>query len=149
VHRAASLDRFPPTPANLTGTFAPNRLLAQHAVRLFDGEIHGAESVSLSPDGTLVMIDKFGFMHRAREHHRVDFVLQQERPLYVGPGRPLGFEIGGQGQFLLVCDSLKGLLRVELASGAISVLSNRATVRRRRVYYGAGCIVLTHCCRDR
>ena len=35
------------------------------------------------------------------------------------------------GEALLVCDSLKGLLRVELGSGRVTVLSNRVTDRSR------------------
>jgi sugar lactone lactonase YvrE len=47
---------------------------------------------------------------------------------YIGPGRPLGFHVVDDGQALLVCDSLKGLLRVELgATGTVTVLANSLT----------------------
>ena len=122
----ASFARFPPFPVNLTGTFEKNERLAQHAVRLFEGRVDGAESVAVAPDGTLVMLDKYGYIHRARkkdsEYHLLPTA--EAPPLYIGPGRPLGFHVVEQGKVVLVCDSLKGLLRVELASGAITVLSN-------------------------
>eukprot|EP01047_Picozoa_sp_COSAG01_P041853 COSAG01_NODE_3619_length_5862_cov_3.208745_1_plen_394_part_00 len=139
-----SLARFPSFPANLTGPFAPNDVLASRAVRLLDGQIHGAESVAVSPDGTLLMLDKFGWLHRARQLSAAaggadptsssspDYELvgsHDEQPLYIGPGRPLGYHVVGNGTALLVCDSLKGLLRVDLAgTGAITILSNRAHV---------------------
>jgi hypothetical protein len=47
--------------------------------------------------------------------------------LYIGPGRPLGFHVVDGGAALIVCDSLKGLLRVNLASGEVRVLSNRVS----------------------
>ena len=42
-----SLARFPPFPPDLSGPFAPNELLAQHATRLFEGRVVGAESPRL------------------------------------------------------------------------------------------------------
>ena len=63
----SALSLFPPFPPNLTGPWAPNQALAKHATRLFDGRVSGAESVAVAPDGTLVMLDKFGYVHLARQ----------------------------------------------------------------------------------
>ena len=133
---AASLARFPPFPANLTGPYEKNDLLAKHAVRLLEGQVHGAESVAVAPDGTLLMLDKYAWLHRARQQEpraaeaAVEYTLlgaaQGVEPLYIGPGRPLGYHVVENGTALVVCDSVKGLLWVHLKTGAITVLANRA-----------------------
>ena len=128
-----SLARVPPFPPDLSGPFAPNELLAQHATRLFEGRVVGAESVAVAPDGTLIMLDKYGYVHHARKSPTGEYQLLAEDDataelLYIGPGRPLGFHVVEDGAALLVCDSLKGLLRVDLraggGAGAITVLAN-------------------------
>ena len=123
---ALSLGRFPAFPPALSGAYAPNGLLAQHATRLFEGQIRGAESVAVSPDGTLVMLDKFGYVHRARRADDVGggYALLPASALYIGPGRPLGFHVVDGGSAVVVCDSLKGLLRVNLDEGTITVMAN-------------------------
>ena len=96
------------------------------ATRLFEGQIHGSESVAVRPNGELVMLDKFGYLHRAHPDTDELYVLNASA-LYIGPGRPLGFHVVDQGAALLVCDSLKGLVRVELDGprrGDISILAN-------------------------
>ena len=133
-HDDAALERLPPFPPDLTGVFEPNALLATHAQRLFEGRVSGAESVAVTPDGTLVMLDKFGYIHRAAPGDGGEYELLptvEAPPIYIGPGRPLGFEVVEGGEALLVCDSLKGLLRVEPGSGRVTVLSNRVTDRSR------------------
>ena len=131
---AVTLGRFPEFPPALTGDFAANERLT-HATRLFEGQIQGAESVAVSPDGTLVMLDKFGFVHRARK--RADDtdpkssayeLLPASEALYIGPGRPLGFHLVDGGAAVVVCDSLKGLLRVDLAEGTVTVMANSVSV---------------------
>lgn len=67
------------------------------------------------------MIDRRGFAFRA--HMSATGYQLLGAPLYIGPGRPLGFHLQGEDE-LYVCDSLKGLLRVQLSSGAIEVLAN-------------------------
>lgn len=62
-----ALALFPPFPANLSGPFAPNHHLTTRATRMFEGKVSGAESVAVAPDGTLVMLDKYGYVHRARQ----------------------------------------------------------------------------------
>jgi len=109
-------------PADLTGAFAPNNRL-KGAVRLFEGEVLGSESVAVAPSGRLVMIDRRGFVYQAVASSSSSSYELIESPLYIGPGRPLGFHLVGEDE-LYVCDSLKGLLRVRLATGSIEVLSN-------------------------
>lgn len=101
------------------------RLAAPRTTRLFEGLVHGAESVAVSPDGErLTMVDKRGFVQHARAQDYT--LLNDSAPVYVGPGRPLGFEYKDETH-LLLCDSLKGLLEVDLESGQITILSNRVT----------------------
>lgn len=67
--------------------------------------MHGSESVAVNPsDGSLWMLDKFGFVFRARS---TDNETGLERFAFVGPGRPLGFHQDLQGR-LLICNSLQG-----------------------------------------
>ena len=111
-------------PAALTGPYSPNDRL-RAAKRLFEGQVVGSESVAMHGN-SLVMIDRRGFVHRAvpanqRTRDDLEYELRGP-PLYIGPGRPLGFHVSGDT--LLVCDSLKGLLRVNLTSGTIEVLAN-------------------------
>ena len=54
-----SVARFPEFPPDLSGAFMRNEQLAQHAIRLFQGRVLGAESVAVAPDGTLIMLDKY------------------------------------------------------------------------------------------
>lgn len=128
-----SFSRFPTFPANLTGLFG-NRLLEEHATRMFEGKVHGAESVAVAPDGTLIMIDRFGYIHTASPTTTEGasavgggYTLSAAAPLYIGPGRPLGFHIVDNGSAVVVCDSLKGLTRVELRTGTVTILSNRVS----------------------
>lgn len=55
------------------------------------------------------------------------YVIVSGPPLYVGPGRPLGFHVVDGGASLIACDSLKGLIRINLNTGEVRVLSNRVT----------------------
>ena len=70
--------------------------------------------------GALVMVDRFGYVFVAELGETV-----AARRWYVGPGRPLGFKLWS-GQ-LLVADSLKGLLSLDLQTGQLLVLANRAS----------------------
>mmetsp|Transcript_78736 Transcript_78736/g.228572 ORF Transcript_78736/g.228572 Transcript_78736/m.228572 type:complete len:396 (-) Transcript_78736:76-1263(-) len=121
--------RGAPAPANLTGPYAVNSRL-QKAHRVFVGEVDGSESVAVAPSGELIMLDKYGVMHRARPSAAAPGgfeLLRDAAPVYIGPGRPLGFHVVEGGEALLVCDSLKGLLRVGITDGRIEVLANRVT----------------------
>jgi len=107
---------------------------------LFKGIVKGAESVAIAPDGLLLMLDKYGYLHTARSGPRNGLWSPKPRPIatttsaqefklteavaYIGPGRPLGYHVVDNGRALLVCDSLKGLLHVDLTTYQVSVLSN-------------------------
>ena len=114
-------------PAQLTGAFERNEQL-KGATRLFEGAVVGSESVAVTPSGVLVMIDRRGFIFRASKSGAGAYELHGS-PLYIGPGRPLGFHVVGD-DVLYVCDSLKGLLRVQLTSGSIEVVSNAISASR-------------------
>mmetsp|Transcript_54424 Transcript_54424/g.158136 ORF Transcript_54424/g.158136 Transcript_54424/m.158136 type:complete len:397 (-) Transcript_54424:294-1484(-) len=130
-------DKGPKVPADLTGVFAENARL-KSGRNLFVGVIEGAESVAVTPSGELQMLDKFGYLHRARptDGDGLSFeLLKDTAPLYIGPGRPLGYHSVEDGKALLVCDSLKGLLRVDLELGTIQVLANRITATGQPLNY--------------
>lgn len=100
--------------------------------RLFKGEIIGTESVVIketSEHSTLYMLDKFGFVRHAIFNASGDAYNLSSSSIYIGPGRPLGFHI--HNEILYVCDSVKGLLSVDLSwpddnfrGDRIRVLSN-------------------------
>ena len=58
------------------------------------------------------MLDKYGYLHRASSDGDGGYALisadTAAEPLYIGPGRPLGYHVVENGSALLVCDSLKG-----------------------------------------
>ena len=111
-------------PAALEGPYALNRKL-QNATRLFEGQVHGSESVGVAGDGTLVMLDKWGYVRRAAPASGgagPAYALLDETPGYVGPGRPLGFHVDGGA--VVICDSLKGLTRYDMGSRTLEVLAN-------------------------
>lgn len=137
---AARMELYPggakgaPLPANFSGVLALNERLRK-ARRFFKGVVVGSESVALTDTGSLVMIDRRGFVFRAhprrvasmrgdstgKPEERLEYELELP-PRYVGPGRPLGFHVVGDDLF--ICDSLKGLLRLGLRSGVLEVISN-------------------------
>jgi sugar lactone lactonase YvrE len=107
--------------------------------RWFEGEIEGVESVAVTTQGKLILLDKYGYVHMAvpkdptAHPADVEYILDGEhfQKLYIGPGRPLGYHIleGDDSEkeiVLLVCDSLKGLLQVHLQQRTIQVLTNVA-----------------------
>lgn len=123
-------------PADLSGAFAPNQKL-KDAKRIFATKVDGSESVAVTPSGDLIMLDKFGFLHQAKA--KLGSIegdgFELLRSHYIGPGRPLGFHVVEGGAALIVCDSLKGLLRVELKSGLVTVLANRITATGMPFHY--------------
>jgi sugar lactone lactonase YvrE len=78
---------------------------------------HGAEDVVVSPDGDVVYTGtEDGAIHRVSvDGRRVDTVARTG-------GRPLGLELLDGGRRLLVCDARRGLLTVDVASGAVAEL---------------------------
>jgi len=119
-----------PFPPDLSSApFLKNDRLKE-ARRLFQGQVTGSESVAVMRSGELLMLDRWGYMRRAGRKEGGDdlsYELVEETPLYIGPGRPLGFHPVEAGRALVVCDSLRGLLRIDLKEGNVKVLANRIT----------------------
>lgn len=63
-----------------------------------------SESVALAKDGSLWMLDKFGFVWRAPEDGKGSYALEKQPLAQLGPGRPLGFDFDEAGN-LIVCNS--------------------------------------------
>ena len=85
--------------------------------------LQGAEEGSNQCQESLTELDlpfQATCCYNERKGGALAYELSKERH-YVGPGRPLGFHVAGE--WLYVCCSLKGLLRLHLGSGAIELLS--------------------------
>jgi len=119
------IQRMPSSAPTFSGKFQRNERL-KNAVRLFEGQVHGSESVAVLKGGELLMLDKYGYLLRATrtEDGNYKSTLDDGPRLYIGPGRPLGYHVVDGGAALLVCDSVKGLLHLELDTGKLDVLSN-------------------------
>ena len=63
-----------------------------------------AESVALAADGSLWMLDKFGYVWRAPEDGKGSYAMESKPIAQLGPGRPLGFDFDEEGN-LVVCNS--------------------------------------------
>lgn len=109
-------------PRPLEGALTPNTRL-RSATRLFDGLIKGAESVVVGPQGQLVMLDRYNHLWEATQDPATKaWVLSAEPRARLGPGRPLGHHFDHQGN-LIMCDSLKGLLKFDYTTGDVTLLA--------------------------
>ncbi|CAL5229353.1 g12664 [Coccomyxa viridis] len=109
----------------LEGPYATNEKL-KNATKLFEGQIHGSESVALARDGSLWMLDKYGYVWRAPEDGKGSYALEKEPLAQLGPGRPLGFDFDKQGN-LIVCNSGSGLVMLEKDSKKVVLLTSRVS----------------------
>lgn len=92
-----------------------------------------AESVTVAPDGRLVMVDKYNQVWQAHpQRHSGDtsdtpqqdqYQLEEAPLAQLGPGRPLGFHFDNEGN-LIVADSLK--VGVEAAAAAPNSTAEQA-----------------------
>lgn len=112
--------------------FESNDVLKK-AVKLFEGEIVGAESVAVDAKrNVMYLLDRYG---RVFESAIEPTSAQALSPVtYVGPGRPLGAHV--QGSKLIICDSLKGLTELDLKTKKISILSNAASFKNSTQDFG-------------
>ena len=74
-----------PFPPEYKDKWALNDRLTK-ATRLFEGQVEGSESVATLSDGTLLTVDKYGWVWTAPRG-----ATKATKKWYVGPGRPLGF----------------------------------------------------------
>lgn len=83
----------------------------------------------MQPNGTLWLLDRFGYAYLAHPTTTGDhtFVLDPSSAHYLGPGRPLGYHLDSSGG-LVVCNSLVGLMRLDPGTRELRVLANRASV---------------------
>ena len=67
-----------------------------------------AESVTVSPDGKLILLDKYNHLYEGYPNTSdpTGYSLNPKPIAYLGQGRPLGFHFDHQGD-LVSCDSLK------------------------------------------
>ena len=106
---------------------ASNDVLLNHAHKMYHHEILGAESVAVDGEkNTLYLLDRYGYAFSADASSllkRRNGSLPALEPLgYVGPGRPLGYHVD-EGA-LIICDSLKGLIRFSPETGTVEILAN-------------------------
>ncbi|CAK0787144.1 hypothetical protein CVIRNUC_010360 [Coccomyxa viridis] len=109
----------------LEGPLASNEKL-RNATKLFEGQIHGSESVALAADGSLWMLDKFGYVWRAPEDGKGSYAMESKPIAQLGPGRPLGFDFDEEGN-LIVCNSGSGLVMLEKGSKKVVLLTSRVS----------------------
>lgn len=87
---------------------------------------HGAEDVVVDGEGWVFTGTEDGFVWRVRpDGRRIDRVGDTG-------GRPLGLELLPEGR-LLVCDAHRGLLALDVHSGAIELLASMVDGRRIKV----------------
>eukprot|EP01061_Rhynchopus_euleeides_P042849 TRINITY_DN74746_c0_g1_i1.p1 TRINITY_DN74746_c0_g1~~TRINITY_DN74746_c0_g1_i1.p1 ORF type:complete len:486 (+),score=140.63 TRINITY_DN74746_c0_g1_i1:23-1459(+) len=118
----SAVAQFPPDFS--TGQVRLNDAL-KSATRLFDGKLTGCACIEVSEDGHLLFtVDIHGYLHIVElPKGRGFFPLRaghkdpklRANVTYLGPGRPLGLKLVDHSTKLLVADSLKGLLEVDLA----------------------------------
>lgn len=113
----------PPQDVGLRGPFAPNDALARLEVIPLPGS--GGEDVAVDATGAIYTGTREGYVLRVSPDGR-----SVERIAQTG-GRPLGIEVHPEG-WLVVCDAHRGLLRIDPASGDISVLVNSVEGRPMR-----------------
>ena len=75
--------------------------------------LRAAESVTVAPDGALIMCDKFGYVWRAAPTKRGGFDLMPKPVAHLGAGRPLGFQFDADRK-LVVC--MAGAVRLPHSS---------------------------------
>lgn len=92
-----------------------------------EGDVLGPESVAPLPNGSVLVLDRYGLLYRADPSPAGALALSGAALANVGPGRPLGYELAADGRRLVVGDSLKGLVLFDLDSGDLRVLSNGHT----------------------
>ena len=95
-----------------------------------------AESVTVAPDGSFIMLDKHGLVWRATESSSGSLSLDPKPLAHLGSGRPLGAAFDKQGN-LVICDALKVravhyLGRIRSLSAMFQEGSNRVLNTTRR-----------------
>ncbi|GMH38773.1 hypothetical protein BSKO_06657 [Bryopsis sp. KO-2023] len=125
-------DLIPIEPSPLEGVYSPNTAL-QSSKLVLKGAAFGVETVAVSEDGkTVYLPDKFGNLIQGKVVDDGDSGLEikvdpvQPVLTFLGAGRPLGAMVDRNGD-VIVCDSVKGLLKVEVSSGRIEILANRVS----------------------
>lgn len=70
--------------------------------------MQGSESVAVSPEGSLVMLDKYNRVWEARQSSTAPggYELSEAPSADLGAGRPLGYHFDARGD-LIVADSFK------------------------------------------
>lgn len=107
-----------PQAPELTGRFAINDRLAD-VKQLAVGRGHGPEDVAIDEQGNLYVGYEDGRLVRYDPRgENGDLITNTE-------GRPLGLDLAPDGS-LLIADGYRGLLRVDPASGALTVLTEQA-----------------------
>jgi hypothetical protein len=85
-----------------TNTLGPPPSIAAAAA----AAVAPVESVSVRPDGHLVMLDRYGAVREAPQNPDSTTRLDPKPTVHLGPGRPLGFAFDAESN-LVVCDALK------------------------------------------
>lgn len=121
-------------PSPLEGQYKPNTAL-QSIRKFFQGQLQASESIAISPNGSSIFFaDKFGWIHQRvlkTEDSELEITLDTKASKIRLPGRPLGIHAISE-TVILVCDSSAGLVKVDIAAGSYSVVTNRVKSAKRR-----------------
>lgn len=109
----------PLSPPPLSGVTAPNQEL-RNAQRLAEGQVTGPEDITVDAQGRIYAGLEDGRIVRIRLEEGREVL---ETFAQTG-GRPLGIHFDAEGR-LVVCDAVKGLLRID-AAGQIETLTTEA-----------------------
>lgn len=111
-------------PKPLSFTYDTTNTHLRSARKLYQQLFFGVESIGLDRQtGRQYILDRYGFLYTSPNS-----TSKIEKIAYVGPGRPLGYHYNPRDHSLVICDSLKGLTRIDLNSLDLSILSNRVSI---------------------
>ncbi|MCB1177439.1 MAG: strictosidine synthase family protein, partial [Leptospiraceae bacterium] len=108
-------ENYIPSPPIEVKQFEKNELLKKAEI-ISDGEIDGPESIAVGEDGLLYTGTSDGWIMKIYPDGTVEKFVNTE-------GRPLGLKFYPESTDLIVCDSYKGLLRVD-ENGKMEVLTD-------------------------
>ncbi|KAK9824470.1 hypothetical protein WJX72_010575 [[Myrmecia] bisecta] len=110
-----------PQPHPLEGVYATNTVL-RDAVRLFEGQIEGAETISFAADGSMMLMDKWGAAHWATKGKSGQYELRPGAAR-ISPGRPLGHVFDKKGN-LIFADAVKGIFMLKKGETSATLLTD-------------------------
>jgi sugar lactone lactonase YvrE len=115
---------FLPHPSPFEGVYTPNDRLTK-AVRVFEGQVNGSESIAVAPDGSLYLFDRSGtVLHATELGPTAEPQLHAAAVAHIGGGRTLGAHFDREGN-LIFCHPPVGLMMLEKGTRRPVLLTSR------------------------